>query len=459
MSRAAARLCPAVSSTRWQLPPSHSASPPWRSRLAAHARICAARADRAGPRATPRARRPPPRAPPGRAVPRARRRGPPPATPRSPGRPGQADSDEPGAFQGPSADCACCGSGGNPAPVPARYRQAAGAVSTARGYPVAVQQRGEQQQRPGAAAGQQFLGVVRRQHPGDRGRGRLAPGRRPQPLPAAGRSSAGSHGSRCPSRPSPRRPGRARPARRPGAPPGHRPRCAGPGRWSAGSNRYAIASRGLKAGTGTATACCRPATASGVRGSDQQPPGRTARQQAVQVRRVAQVVQDHQPPPGRAGQPASEPGRRRLGVAAVIQAQPRGGLRVPGQDRRPARRVHPGQQLDPARLPAGLPPGRPRAGSSRTTAASRPACPALSSPGTSATTAPGTSRASMPGTLSVRTVNASASGGTAPARTGQAMPCAGISAGRLALRPRPRVQPSAEPVRRACRRRYRRYGP
>ena len=55
--------------------------------------------------------------------------------------------------------------------------------------------------------------------------------------------------------------------------------------------------------------------------------------------------------------------------------------------------------------------------------------PALSGPGTSATTAPGAKTASIPGTLSVRSVNASASGGTSPVQTGQAPPCAGIPAG------------------------------
>ena len=146
---------------------------------------------------------------------------------------GRAGAGKPGVLQG--ADCRlrvlrARGRGAGVGEVPAGGR--AGQHGT--GNPVAVQQRGEHQQRPGPAAGQQFLGVLRRQHPGDRSGRRARARPPPAAAPCARRSSAGSCGSPCPTRPSPRRPGPARPAHRPGPRPGRRPRCAGPGPWSAG---------------------------------------------------------------------------------------------------------------------------------------------------------------------------------------------------------------------------------
>ena len=92
----------------------------------------------------------------------------------------------------------------------------------------------------------------------------------------------------------------------------------------------------------------------GVRGGDQHPPGRPGRPQPVQVRRVPQVIEHHQPRPGGPVQPGDEPGRHRLGITLVIQAQLRGGLGVAGQDRGPAGGSHPGQQVDRAGLPQRL---------------------------------------------------------------------------------------------------------
>ena len=88
-----------------------------------------------------------------------------------------------------------------------------------------------------------------------------------------------------------------------------------------------------------------------VCGRDQHPPGRPGRPQARQVGGVAQVIEHYQPRPGGSVQPGQEPGRHRFGITLVIQSQLRGGLGVAGQDRGPAGGIHPGQQVDRARLP------------------------------------------------------------------------------------------------------------
>ncbi|HET9968230.1 MAG TPA: hypothetical protein VFQ68_08320 [Streptosporangiaceae bacterium] len=78
---------------------------------------------------------------------------------------------------------------------------------------------------------------------------------------------------------------------------------------------------------------------------------RSLRPQAVQVRRVAQVIEHHQPRPAGPAQPRQHAGRYRLGIAAIVQAQLCGDLPVSGQHRAPAVRGNPGQHLDRTRPP------------------------------------------------------------------------------------------------------------
>ena len=83
----------------------------------------------------------------------------------------------------------------------------------------------------------------------------------------------------------------------------------------------------------------------GVRGRDQHPARRPGRPQALQVRRVSQVIEHHQPRPAGPAQPGHQAGRHRLGITAVIQPQLGGGLYVAGEHRCPARGPDPGQNV------------------------------------------------------------------------------------------------------------------
>ena len=87
-------------------------------------------------------------------------------------------------------------------------------------------------------------------------------------------------------------------------------------------------------------------------GRDHDPAVRPAGPQSIQVGRISQVIEDHQPPPLGAGQPGQEALRAGQQVVAGIGgAEFREGQRVAGQDRVPAAGLHPDQQVHGAVIP------------------------------------------------------------------------------------------------------------
>ncbi len=84
---------------------------------------------------------------------------------------------------------------------------------------------------------------------------------------------------------------------------------------------------------------------------DQDPARRAARPQTVQVRRIPQVIEHHQPGPGGLGHPAGEAGGHLPGRAGRIDAHGRRSLDIAGQHRGPAAGINPGQQVHLAAAP------------------------------------------------------------------------------------------------------------
>ncbi len=87
-------------------------------------------------------------------------------------------------------------------------------------------------------------------------------------------------------------------------------------------------------------------------GGDQHPALGALRPQAVQVGRVGQVVEDHQPAPLGAGQPGQEAlGGGRQAIVRVGGAKIGEGQRVAAADGLPAGRADPDEQVNPAGIP------------------------------------------------------------------------------------------------------------
>ena len=215
------------------------------------------------------------------------------------------------------------------------------------GNRLAVQQRGQRKLRPGSPIRCQLPGVLCRQAPGDRRRGQRAGAGRGElrpppgevvPVLAAADARADDH-----------RGGLGQRRRLAAQLAGQADRAAALVRVRGQPARQVVqrlprAERGHRENPHPVLTGDRR----GVRGGDQHPAGRPGRHQPVQVRRIPQVIEHHQPRPAGPLQPGQEPGRHRLGITAVIQPQLRGGLPVAGQHRRPAGRGHPGQQIHPA---------------------------------------------------------------------------------------------------------------
>ena len=92
----------------------------------------------------------------------------------------------------------------------------------------------------------------------------------------------------------------------------------------------------------------------GIPGRDQHPAGGPGRDEPVQIRRAAQVIEHDQPRPAGLAEPAGEPGRDRSGVARRRGSRRRGRRRVAAQHRGPAGGGHPGQQVHLAGAPQRL---------------------------------------------------------------------------------------------------------
>ena len=157
----------------------------------------------------------------------------------------------------------------------------------------------------------------------------------------------------------------------------------------------------------------------GVRGRDQDPARRSPWPEPVEIRRVGEIIEHHEPRSPGLAEPAKEARSDRLRVSRRVGSDHRDSrFHIARQHRRPARGDDPDQQVYFPGPPQGLSIShRELSLAARTSQSCAPSAVAWA--GTSATVVPGLSADPRSGAVAGLSIKSSASAGAAPDRTGQ----------------------------------------